>query len=203
MLAVVGLASFANAALMPGIDNFQSYADTSALNTAWVVNASGNAGTTEALVDASGNKYLSLSYNTVSPYWAQTKFSLPGAVWGSSGVNWSYWGYTGLQFDYKVTDVGSGNNRISVYDCWGQTILTKSLSAALTDWVTVTVDFATCLQSGMNLENLAVIGFAAQNTWYSSPTGAFCIDNITLIPVPEPMTMSLLALGGLLLRKRK
>lgn len=202
VLVVMVLASFANAAVVPLIDNFQSYANSAALNAAWVVNTSGNPAT-ETLVNESGNQCLKLAYNTVSPYWAQTKYSLPGAVWNVSGVNWSYWGYTGLQFDYKVTDVGSGNNRITVYDCWGQTILTKSLSAAVSGWTTVTVDFVTDLKAGMNLQNLAVIGFAAQSTWYSSPTGDFFIDNVTLIPVPEPATMSILALGGLLLRKRK
>jgi hypothetical protein len=202
MLVVIAFASFANATVQPLIDNFESYADSAALNAAWVVNTGGNAAT-ETLVDESGNHVLKLAYSVASPYWAQTKYSLPGAVWGTSGVNWSYWGYTGLQLDYKITDVGSGNDRITVYNCWGTAVLSKSIPAAVTGWTTVTLDFVTDLKAGQNLENCAVIGIAAESTWYSSPTGDIFVDNMTLIPVPEPATMSILALGGLLLRRRK
>jgi hypothetical protein len=202
MLVVMAFASFANATVQPLIDNFESYADSAALNAAWVVNTSGNAAT-ETLVNESGNQVLKLAYSVASPYWAQTKHLLSGAVLGTSGVNWSYWGYTGLQLDYKVTDVGSGNNRITVYNCWGTAVLSKSISATTTGWTTVTLDFVTDLKAGQNLENCAIIGIAAESTWFSSPTGDIFVDNMTLIPVPEPATMSILALGGLLLRKRK
>jgi hypothetical protein len=203
IVVVLALASFASAAVQPWIDNFESYADSAALNAAWVVNTNGNPAT-ETLVNESGNQVMKFAYNVSAPFWAQTKYSLPGAVWGTSGVNWSYWGYTSLSFDYKITDVGSGNDRIAVWDCWGQTILTKSIPAAVVGWTTVTVDFVTDLQPGMNLQNLAVIGFAAESTWFSTPTGDIYIDNVHLNPIPEPATMALLSLGGLaLLRKRK
>jgi hypothetical protein len=160
------------------IEDFESYNDSLSLNNAWVVHTGGNP-TTEILMEENGNHYLKMLYQVVSPYWAQTKFTLPGVVNGSHGVDWAYQGFTKLMFDYKITDVGSGNDRISVYDCWGNTVLTKSIPAAVTTgWITVNVDFVADLQPGANLQNVAVIGFAAQSTWFSAPTGDLCLDNI-------------------------
>ena len=205
LMVVLGIAAMASATTVVVFDDFESYADSTALNAAWVVNTSAVT-TTETLVEeGSGNQYMQLDYEVESPYWAQTKYYLPGVVSGTSGVNLTYQGYTSLSFDYQITDVGSGVIYFSAYDCWGQKVLAASwTSTSTTDgWVTVTVDFTTALQSGMNLENVAVFTIGANSVWYSTPTGSFNVDNVTLTQVPEPATMSILALGGLLLRRRK
>jgi hypothetical protein len=199
MLVVLGVAGMASAAIL---DNFESYADSAALNAAWVVNTGGDP-MTETLVNESGNQVMKLVYTVNAPYWSQTKYQLPGSVLGVHGVNWTYQGFTSLTFNYKITDVGSGVIYFSAYDCWGQKILGKDFPATTVTngWVSGTVDFVANKVAGMNLENLAVVTFGANQTWYSTPTGDLFIDDVIL--VPEPATMSVLALGGLLLRKRK
>jgi len=163
------------------IDDFESYADSTALNVDWVVQTNANT-TTETLVDESGNAVMKLAYEVESPYWCQTKYTLPGAVLGSSGINWTYLGYTSLTFKYKITDVGSGVIYFSAYDYWSQKVLAASWTATsvTSGWVTATVDFSTALQSGMNLGSVCIITFGASSTWYSSPTGDIFIDDIML-----------------------
>ena len=163
------------------LDDFESYTSSTALNAAWAVHTGGNT-MTETLVNESGNNVMRMDYEVESPYWTQTKFTLPGAINGSSGINWANLGYTSLSFRYKITDVGSGIIYFTGFDCWSQKILSASWpSTSVTNgWVDATIDFSTALQAGMNLENVCVIAFGANSTWYSSPTGNLFIDDVVL-----------------------
>jgi hypothetical protein len=218
---VLALASFANAVAPMVVDNFESYADSTALNAVWQKNMS-SAISSETLETYAGvmnnSKFMLLQTNGGGAGFMQTKLTLPGAVWNDHGVNLTYPGFTGIQLLIAVPVNGSGpfgglggaggNAFLSMYDCWGQKVLgavypgtlptpggTGMPNGALFD-----IPFATKTVAGMNLENVYQITIGFEGTYYG--TGALLIDNVTL--VPEPATMALLGLGGLaLLRKPK
>lgn len=76
----------ANAVFVTVIDDFEGYADSAALQAAWVVNPNSNI-TSETLESVLSGKCMLLQNNQSSPYYAQTKYALPGAIWQSHGVN--------------------------------------------------------------------------------------------------------------------
>ncbi len=204
MLVVLVIAAAANASIAT-LNNFESYADSAALNAAWVVHTGGEALTETLQTDHT--QYMKL-YTTgyTSKGWAQTKRVVPGDVeLGIHGVNWTYLGFTDIQFDHKVTDKGCEFIQFSLYNCWGETIMSygnvspKTISGGIHDWTTTSINLADNLIAGKNYENVAIIGITMKNTY--NGVGDVLIDNIIL--TPEPTTMILLGLGGLLLRKRK
>lgn len=122
LLAVVILALniSAGAAIMV-YEDFESYADTDALNGAWEVNTSANAAT-QTLVTDGDNQYMKFVYPTSGAGWAQTRKELDGAVWQSHGVNLTYPGYTGISMDINVANAG-GNVFFTMINAWGTTVL--------------------------------------------------------------------------------
>lgn len=68
-------------------------------------------------------------------------------------------------------------------------------------WVNWTFDFADTIEAGENLENIHRFTLGANSAWYNHPEGEIWVDNITLIP--EPATMAILGLGGLVVMLRK
>lgn len=219
IVVVLAFASFTNAVDTLVVDNFESYADSAALTGAWVPNASSNI-TSETLVNALSGKCMLIQNNSNSPYFAQTKLALPGAVWNDHGVNLTYPGYTDIQMTFAIPpstpgqnlpwgDMGGTGGRVflSMYDCYGIKVLgatyTSGATPSGTGWssgITWNIPFATYKVAGQNLENVYQITVGYDSTY--NGTGALLVDNVTLIP--EPATLTMLALGAIgLLRRQK
>ena len=98
---------------------------------------------------------------------------------------------------------------MSMFDCWGQTVFSASYPGTVTPsgtgWpngIVWTVDAATGIQAGMNLENVEIISVGYNNGWYQD--GGMFVDDITFVGiVPEPATMLILGLGSLFMVKKR
>lgn len=123
-LACVGLVQ---ADFVTVIDDFEGYADSAALQASWVINPSSNI-TSETLESVLNGQSMLIQNNQNSPYYAQTKLALPGAVWQDHGVNLTYPGYYMIKMTFAVplndgvapwgTLGGSGGDVIlSMFDC--------------------------------------------------------------------------------------
>lgn len=220
MLTFVGMT---NAAVVM-LDDFESYANDTELQAAWVMNTSSDI-TTETLENdpgvpvLNGNNCMLITNAAQGPaYYSQTKYTLPGAVHDVHGVNLTYPGYTAITMTFAIppngggtpySDLGGsgGDVFLSMYDCWGQKVFSASypgdVTPSGTGWSTGIVwemDFATYTVGGMNLENVEQITVGYNQSYYGA--GAMFVDDIGFV-IPEPATLTLLALGGVLLRRKK
>jgi hypothetical protein len=230
LVVVLGAVAAASADYI--VDNFESYADSAALNAAWVKNTSSNI-THETSESFWGGKCMVIRNNgDLGIGFAQTKYDIPGggAIWGTKGINLTYLGFTGIQMKFAVpvnnTSVppfgsfGGTGGRVflSMFDCWGQKVFGASYSNAVSgsnpytssgtnypNGAILDMPFSAGLVSGMNLDNVFQITVGYDLAYYS--TGCLLIDDVILTgtgtSIPEPATMVILGLGGLLLRKRK
>jgi hypothetical protein len=204
LLVVLGMAAVSNAAWV-ALDNFESYADSAALNAVWKVKTDGGASAVTLTLENDGDQYMKCYTTGVPSGYGQVQYIFSDAVWNNHGVNLTYLGITDMKFDHKVTDKACAYLQVTLYDCWGMkvtnTVNLPNASGDIHDWATSdAINFAANLVAGQNLENVYGIYITLKNTY--NGVGDVLIDNL-MVQVPEPATMSILALGGLLLRKRK
>ncbi|MEJ5259614.1 MAG: carbohydrate binding domain-containing protein [Anaerohalosphaeraceae bacterium] len=218
ILMVLGCIGLVQAAFVTVVDDFEGYADSAALQAAWVVNPNSNV-TSETLESMLNGKCMLIQNNQSSPYYAQTKYALPGAVWQVHGVNLTYPGYYMIKMTFAVpkndgvapwgTLGGSGGDVfLSMFDCWGQKVFGASypgdVTPSGTGWpngIVWEMNFADYTVPGMNLENVMYITVGYDKTYYGP--GALFVDDIVLVGIPEPASMILLSLGGLLTLRRR
>jgi hypothetical protein len=192
------------------LNDFESYADSSALVAPEWSKVANTALTIDTATVHSGTKSLKYSANTWnSPWYGKSEWRLPGVVWNTSGLNWRE--ATDLSFWMKTTS-SKGVFKVTIVDCYGNNMWVNWLGVVpVSDWTQVVLDITAADYTGhkMTFDELGRIGridfvVKPEGTVTASQhgTNTYYFDDMTLT-VPEPMTMSLLALGGLLLRKRK
>jgi len=161
------------------VEDFESYTSSAAVSAAWVVHTSGGAAT-ETLENENGNKCMRFYYPVGNPGWAQTKYTLPGAVWYGSGINWN--NYTDISFDYKITDRGSDLTQFTIWNSSGVKIGGADIGNGLitNGWVTVKLNLQAIKVSGQDYGNVCLVGFTAKNTYYDGSAGDIYLDNVIL-----------------------
>jgi hypothetical protein len=197
LVVVLAVASWCGATII--VDDFESYADSAALN-AKLVGQTPNETVTLSAAGHNGGQALQAAYNTwADPWWSGTQLTFGGA----NGQDWA--GQTTLTVWYKVLTAAS-TIEIKLSDCWGDMFNVAYKAAAsptpVGDWVKWDIDIT-------NLVN-----YAGAGSWMINHVGRIQLAQVVPnngggtvlyddISVPEPVTLTLLSLGGLLLRKRK
>ena len=216
IMLVLGIAAVVNADLV--LDDFESYGSDAALQAVWVPNTSSDI-QNETVENVLNGQSMLIENHAPGVYWTQTNLTLPDAVHNVHGVNLTYQGFTALSMTFAIPtktasgweylDGSGGDVYMSMYDCWGQKVFSASYAGDVTPsgtgWpngIVWSVDAATGIQSGMNLENVETISIGYNNGWYGA--GGMFVDDVTFVGVPEPATMLILGLGGIfMVRKRK
>jgi hypothetical protein len=182
------------------IDDFESYADTAALNASWTEGGT----TTQALsttenVTTGGSQSMEYNYaNGSSPYYSKTMHSVTGTS-GGSGTAMDMRGYDELIVNFKCTNQ-SGYLFLKLFDEWGSEAelfyYDNQNYVQPGDWTEWAIDLTSVDPS--SLWNVGRIDLYMKGNYGS---GQMYFDDIGLA-IPEPATIALLGLGGLLLRKR-
>lgn len=206
LLVVLAVSGICSAAV---IDDFESYTSTIGMKTVWsnTANLTLTLDTTEFHDGAKSMKYTGSTWN--SPWYQKSEYKLDPANWGVSGVDWT--GMTTFSMWVKPTS-SKGNFKVSIVDCYGNNIYLMNWGVLATgSWINLTWDLTGLDAYGDTLTaaERTIVGridiVAKKETAFTPSsqdgTNTYFIDGITV--VPEPATMAILSLGGLLLRKRK
>ncbi|HBG27204.1 MAG: hypothetical protein A2Y10_07520 [Planctomycetes bacterium GWF2_41_51] len=195
LLLVLVVAALSQAEIIQ-IDNFESYTNTIALKTEWANTANVTLTLDTAEVHG-GAKSMKYAYNNgANPWYAKAEYNL------NEVEDWT--GTTSVNFWYKVTAKKEPMWIKLVVD--GGNAYQKNFgSVSVGDWTEGVLDLTQPDSYGNTLTAYQIshigridIVFSAVN--YGAGTVYF--DDFTRT-VPEPATVALLSLGGLLLRRRK
>jgi hypothetical protein len=129
LVVVLAAASWCGATIVP-INDFESYADSAALQAEWAAtaNLTRTLDTTDVHGGINSMKYTGSTWN--SPWYLKAEYRLPGIVWGTSGQDWN--DTTALSMWVKPT-ASKGNFKIILVDCLWKQPLFKELRCSA-DW---------------------------------------------------------------------
>ena len=218
---VLVLASCANAEWV--VDDFEGYADSTELQAAWVPNTSSLI-TSETLETwLNGNCMLITNATQADPYYAQTKYNLPGAVHNDHGVNLDYAGYTGIEMTFCIPPNDSGVSPygnlggsggdvfVSMYDCWGGKVWSASYDGSVTPsgtgWpngILWEMSFSEGLEAGQNFENVEQITIGYNSAYNNGSVRSWSnwtaekIEEVTSASAKSKKTGSLISGSGFL-----
>jgi hypothetical protein len=206
LLVVLAVSGICSATVL---NDFESYATTPDLLAEWTTtaNLTLSLNTTEFHDGAKSMKYSGNTWN--SPWYTKSEHILDGVVWGVSGQNWT--GMTTFSMWVKPT-ASYGCFKVSLVDCYGNNAYLMNWGRLATgSWIELTWDLTGLDAYGGTLTagELATMGridiVSKKETAFDSAsadgTNTYYVDGITV--VPEPATIAVLSLGGLLLRRRK
>lgn len=225
LTAVIALVAAGNAqaGLATFSEDFQSYgANTAFPGTPYLQASYNGAGTAGKILESNGNRYFSVDTQDHDLWLAQApgaeNFQISFRQNQSAANDWNrvfavYWTGTGgnhvVQMTRNATGIGFGD----VAGSTGATPLAIPGSGAITDWLWfritrtgpslkiegsttnafINAPFRTVTLPGAT--NITLMG------WKWQPT--INVDDIKMAAVPEPATMSMLAIGGLLAMRRR
>ncbi len=125
------------------VDDFESYTSTPDLQADWSDTTANVTVSVNTTTVRSGNQSMKYEFNNgVSPGWSKSGYFLPGAVWGSSGVDWS--DYSTLSVWYNVEINGGDDLKIKVVNYSGVGLYTEDFGnvPAGGGWQEATIDLA-------------------------------------------------------------
>jgi len=181
------------------VQDYESYANTFELLGDHTTSANVTISLNTTTVH-SGDKSMKFAYNNGNdPWYAISRDIVPGAVWNNYGANWNE--YDQLSVWYYVESNPGDVLKVQLVNAWGTTLYTHDFGVvpAGQGWQEAVINLHDHLTPSQ-LEHVGRIDLIMKNKYAS---GVIYFDDITLTQIPEPATLALLGVGGLLLRRRR
>jgi hypothetical protein len=166
-------------------DDFEGYADTSALQVEWVETNALKKAELEQTVVHSGDKAMLLPASGNN-----------GDEWKRDFASTDFTGYTGQFYMYATDIYAVAQLRVFVEDSANNTSSTAIVTADSDSWFKYVVDVGALTADGgtaADISDIIAIGFRVE---LKRPAAIFYIDDMVSVPLPGSVTLKLFDMGG-------